>query len=284
MIEVIHADALDLDASDLHGFDVLIVDPPYSEHVHANAVSTGTAGAGPRDRDFGFTHLSPELRAQIALAAASVRRWSIVFSDHESTHEWRAAMHDAGAEYVRMVPWIRWSQPQLSGDRPCTGSEAVLAFHAMSIGARGGRKPLRKHWNGPGSLTHFDRRCMRGVEKHPAEKPLDLMLDLVSYFSDPGDTVLDLCGGAGTTALACRLLGRSCVLVEADARWATIARGRVSGPLSGRDEARALEWCEAVHAEALTVPTPSASDGSDVRTWERAQRRLADVATVAGVL
>jgi len=39
-----------------------------------------------------------------------------------------------------------------------------------------------------------------------------------------------------------------------------------------------------VHAEASAVPEPKAADGSDIKTWERAQRRLADVARVAEAL
>lgn len=287
MIEVIHADALDLDAAFFAQFDSLVVDPPYSAHVHENAASVGVAGGegmGAHDRDLGFASLTAELRLQIATAAASVQRWSCIFSDFESTGVWRAACDLEGAEYIRLVPWIRWSQPQLSGDRPCTGAEAVSIFHRQVTGARGGRKPVAKHWNGPGSLTHFDRRCMRGADKHPTEKPLDLALDLVSWFSDPGESVLDLCAGAGTTAVAARLLGRDCVCVEIDEVWAARAGRRATAQLSPRDRTRAEEWCITVAAEAERTPVPTAADGSDRKTYERAQRRLADVERVRGAL
>lgn len=286
MIEIFHASALDF-SPDGFGHDVLICDAPYSPHVHDNCASVGVAGGegmGAHARDLGFAALTPELRLFVAMAAACARRWSAVFSDLEGAHAWRVDAALAGAEYIREVPWIRWSQPQLSGDRPCSGAEAILVWHAQNIGPRGGRKPVAKHWNGPGSLTHFERRCMRGQDKHPTEKPIDLALDLVCYFSDPGELVLDLCGGAGTTAVACRLLGRNCVVVENDEQWAGFAERRVRARLSPRDDARAKEWCVSVASEAASVPFPSAPDGSDVRTWERAQRRLADVERVAAAL
>lgn len=279
-IEIMHADVLDVDPSVFAEFDVMITDPPYSDHVHDSATSIGTGGAGVRERDLGFAALTPELRTVLAYGAAAVRRWSCVFSDFEGTGAWWAAVEEAGAEAVRLVPWVRWSQPQLSGDRPCTGAEAVLIWHAQQIGARGGRKPRAKHWNGPGSLTHFDRRAMRGKYKHPTEKPIDLMLDLVSWFSDPGESVIDPCAGSGTTALACRLLGRDCVALERDEQWANHALGRVRGPLSDRDRARAEEWCGWILDEAGRVPEPKADDGSDVKTYERAQRRIADAVRV----
>lgn len=292
-VQVVHGDALQLSAADYANFDALITDPPYSAHVHANATSIGSDGHGARARDLGFEHLASELRASIAAGMGAVRRWSVVFTDYEGGTGWRDAA--AGAEWIRRIPWVRWSQPQLSGDRPCTGSEDVLHwsnedddptlcddvlhFHGMP-----GRSPIRKRWNGPGSLTHYARRCMRGQHKHPTEKPIDLMLDLVCYFTDPGESVIDPCAGAGTTALACRLLDRSCLALERDAQWAAYANGRVAGTLSARDADRARGWCASVFAEANAVPLPRSPDGSDVKTYERALRRLQDVARVAGAL
>jgi hypothetical protein len=280
-ISVTHADILEPVV--FGDYDVLITDPPYSPHVHANAASVGVLGGGmgAHARDLGFDALSDELRLMLAFGASGAKRWSVVFSDFEGGHAWREAMHAAELEYIRTVPWVRWSQPQLSGDRPCTGAEAVLLFHRQQVGPRGGVKPVAKHWNGPGSLTHFSRRAMRGQDKHPTEKPIDLMLDMVSWFSDPGETVLDPCAGSGTTVVACRLLERGCVAFERDKVWAAAAGQRAHGPLSDRDRLRAREWCESTLEEASSVPEPKAADGSDVKTYERAQRRLADAARVA---
>jgi site-specific DNA-methyltransferase (adenine-specific) len=276
---------LDFDADFFAQFDTLLTDPPYSEHVHENAASVGVAGGegmGAHARDLGFGSLTPELLDRIALAASCVRRWSLIFSDFESIHLWREACEAKhGAEYIRLLPWIRWSQPQLSGDRPSQGAEAISLFHRQRIGARGGRKPVAKHWNGPGNTMHLSRRCLRGSDKHPTEKPLDLELDCVSWFSDPGESVLSLCAGRGSTALACRLLGRDCVAIESDARWATPAGRRATEALSVRDAARAREWIVSTRAEASAVPKPKAADGSDIKTYERAQRRLADAERVA---
>jgi site-specific DNA-methyltransferase (adenine-specific) len=296
-IEILHADVLDLDASFFEMFATLITDPPYSEHVHSSAASVGTAGMFPgtqnnRDRDLGFASLSDALRAKIAEAAGSVSRWSLIFSDVESTHLWRDAC--ALPEYIRPIPWIRWSQPQLSGDRPCTVLEIISCFHRQEHGPRGGVKPAAKHWNGPGNImpaatrelfAPLLSRAMRGVDKHPTEKPIDQLLDLVSWFSDPGETVLGLCAGAGTTAQACRLLGRDCVDVELDDTWARRAESRLKAPLSGRDADRAQEWAARVieEVEAILV-APAAADGSDRNTRRRAEARIADASTVLGAL
>ncbi len=295
-VEIMHADALDLDAEFFSMFDTLICDPPYSPHVHESCASVGVVGGGlgAHARDLGFTSLSDALRAQVALCAGSVKRWSAIFSDVESTHLWREACTN-GPEYIRPIPWIRWSQPQLSGDRPCTILEIVSIFHAQAHGARGGVKPIAKHWNGPGNimpsvsrelLAPLTDRALRGAGKHPTEKRLSQLLELVSWFSDPGEAVIDLCAGSGSAGVACRLLGRDFVGVELDQEWAERAQRRVSvAQLSPRDRADAEEWCSRVLAEATEhVERPAAADGSDRNTRERAERRLADVETVMGTL
>lgn len=257
------------------GADVQIVDPPYSPHVHKNTTSIGTGGRGARKRPLGFDACSPELMLRLMYFASRVRRWSIVFTDEESTHLWRSAAALHGVEYVRSVPWIRWSQPQLSGDRPGSGREEVMFFHAPRT------KGDRLRWNGPGSLTHFYAKCLRGADKHPTEKPLDLMLEIVSYVSEPGELVIDPCAGFGTTGVAAALLGRFFVGLERGGVWAAQANARLcmaeQADLSTRDLERVGRFVEAQTAEASAVPAPKAKDGSDVKTFERAQRRLADV-------
>lgn len=221
--------------------DVMICDPPYSDTVPDKAISAGTQGA-PVKRDFGFAAITEYERAAIMIVAASVARWSAVFSDIESCHLWR------DTRYVRSIPWIRWSQPQLSGDRPPSGCEMITLSHA----------PCAKHWNGPGSLTFFDSRSLRGANKFPCEKPLDLMLSLVSWFSDAGEMVIDPCAGSGTTGLAAKLLGRRYVLVERNPATCEIAEARLEAPLTDRDRERCARWVAMQRAWLHDAPDTAA--------------------------
>lgn len=214
--------------------DVLITDPPYRAHVHKSAASQSLK-KGTTSRDFGFDHLSASLRRWTCRLAATVPRWSVIFTDVESAGWWRIGLECAGAQYIRTIPWVRWSMPQLSGDRPPSGCELIVLAHGKA----------KKHWNGPGSLTHLAHTCMRGSEKHKAEKPLDLMLDLVSWFSDVGDVVLDPFAGSGTTGLASHLLKRDFKGTELDPIWASRAKVRASSDaLSDRDAGQYEKWRE----------------------------------------
>jgi len=234
-VTVLNTSLLDVDLDIIRAEppDVMIVDPPYAAHVHASAVSQ-SIGGGSRSRDLGFDYLSPVLRRRIARFAALTKRWSVIYTDIESLTWWRLSLRAAGATYIRAIPWVRWSMPQLSGDRPTTGCEMLVVAYGSGKG--------RKHWNGPGNLLSLTHTCLRGDGKHKTEKPLDQLLDLVSYFSDRGETVFDPCAGSGTTGLACKLLGRQFVGLEIDATWATFANARLAGPLSKRDETRLERW------------------------------------------
>lgn len=224
-------------------FDVMIADPPYSSHVHKNATSQ-SPGRGTRFRDLGFESLSDELRNTIASYAARVKRWSLIYSDIEGLSDWKTAASFYGATYIRPLAWVRWSMPQLSGDRPPTGFELVTCYWGSQKG--------RKSWNGPGSLTHLNHKCLRGEGKHKAEKPLDQALDLVSWFTNPGDRVLDPCAGSGVMGLACKMLGREYVGYEISAEWAAKAKARIASPtLSERDAERHARWLETQAKEAV---------------------------------
>jgi hypothetical protein len=287
-ITVINARAESLPLDVLAACDVQIVDPPYSPYVHGHAMSCHSVDTGgPATRDLDFDPLSPTLMRRIAVAAAAVARWTIVFCDLESTHLWREEMARLGVEYVREIMWpdgvldampqrwIRWSQSQISGDRPPSGAEATLTFHRGKGVTRAGHVvPQKKHWNGPGNLTHWDAKCLRGADKGTAEKPLDLALAIVSAYSDPGETVLVTCAGWGTEVQACRLLGRDCVAVEVDPVTCALAQTRIDAPLSERDRERATRWVDATLTE-----TASDSHVSEPAR-ARATRRLADARTV----
>ena len=63
--------------------------------------------------------------------------------------------------------------------------------------------------------------------KHPSQKPIKLICELVEEHTHPNDTVLDPFLGSGTTAVACERMGRNCVGIEISPEYCEIARKRV---------------------------------------------------------
>lgn len=52
------------------------------------------------------------------------------------------------------------------------------------------------------------------VTVNPCQKPVRLIMKLVEFYTVSGGTVLDLCSGTGTTAVACGLMNRNCYSVD----------------------------------------------------------------------
>jgi len=62
---------------------------------------------------------------------------------------------------------------------------------------------------------------------HPTQKPISLMVHLVSALAREGDMVLDPFMGSGTTGVACVRTGRKFVGIEIKPEYYKIAKQRV---------------------------------------------------------
>jgi len=244
---VVHGDNADVlptlpDRSVAH----VITDPPYSEHVHGKTrrgaslpdkdggAYRGESSSGAcisRASDLGFVALREGQREAMALQFERLGlRWNLVFSDNESAAQWMSANESAGLQHIRIGQWIKVGcTPQFTGDRPATGSEAIVIAH----------RPGRKRWNGGGShavWSHpivLDRTGQGNERVHTTQKPVSLMLELVELFTDPDDIILDPFCGSGTTGVACLRLGRRFIGIEKDAKYAAVARERLAAEVSG---------------------------------------------------
>lgn len=58
--------------------------------------------------------------------------------------------------------------------------------------------------------------------EHPTMKPIKLIARLIINSSKKGERVLDMFGGSGSTMIACEQLGRKCLMMELDPRYADV--------------------------------------------------------------
>lgn len=219
--------------AEIGAVDHAIFDPPYSEHVHTKSRSGKRRddGAVSAPVDLGFAALTPGLRSHVAQHCASqVRRWSLAFSDVESVWHWRQDFEDAGLDYCRTGAWVKeGATPQFTGDRPAAGFEAIVIAHRRG----------KKRWNGGGTHAVWTVPVVqdRGRSKqraHPTQKPDELMCQLVSLFTDPGETILDMFAGSGTTLAAAKRLGRRAIGIEQNEAFCRAAVERLrQGSLLG---------------------------------------------------
>lgn len=68
----------------------------------------------------------------------------------------------------------------------------------------------------PISVQEFQQKWRRQDQLHPTQKPVELIQWLIRSYSNEGDTILDNCGGSGTTAIAAIREKRHFILFEKD--------------------------------------------------------------------
>jgi hypothetical protein len=231
---LVHGDCLEvLPAFPSGSIDVTLQDPPYEAEAHTkyrrvkiSGTSGGMRWGGHDDRaavkmPIDFEPITEPARRCIgANAARLTKRWALTFCQVEARHLWADAFRIGGHEYIRTGIWVKPdAQPQLSGDRPGHGYEAISITHP----------PGAKRWNGGGRSAVFVHARDPGKAPHPTTKPLALMLELVELFTEPDELVLDATAGGGSTGVACIQLGRRFIGIEKDAKYAAIARDRIAG-------------------------------------------------------
>ena len=74
------------------------------------------------------------------------------------------------------------------------------------------------------------------AREHNAAKPVGLLMEFLQNSSDPGDVVLDLFGGSGSTLMAAEETGRRARLVEKLPRWCDVIVARWERVTGGKAE------------------------------------------------
>lgn len=198
----------------------VITDPPYEDELH-NAMGRIRRNDGQAMcEDLGFAGVNA-VRGDTAAAVALVSTgWAILFTLAEGVRSWRDELQAAGAKYDTCLAWIKPdASPRFNGQGAARGFEcAVTAWCGSGY----------RSWNGGGKrgvFTHCVNTARYGG--HPTEKPLPLMMELVSLYTQPGQTVLDPFMGSGTTGVACAKLGRKFIGIEREPQFFELACRRI---------------------------------------------------------
>ena len=84
-----------------------------------------------------------------------------------------------------------------------------------------GKKPKNKFYPTDHIEQGTDREKGLG-DKHTCPKPVELWRQIIEPMTEPGDIVLEMFGGSGTTAIVCEKIGRKARLVELDAKYCDV--------------------------------------------------------------
>ena len=88
-------------------------------------------------------------------------------------------------------------------------------------------KPYLSDEYHPINIIEISNASRKG-KVHPTQKPVALMEYLIKTYTNKGETVLDFALGSGTTAVACKKLGRHHIGFEMNLDYYKIAKERLS--------------------------------------------------------
>lgn len=200
--------------------DLIVTDPPYGVGWQSN---TRREKFAPIAGDDG----SLDVPAALSLAGFALRR---------SRHAYIFGRFDLTFPLVAKADLI-WDK-ELMGSGDLTSAwgpshEPIMFAYRVADRAKanmkGGAVPARlRH----GTVLRCKRPNATRVRRHPTEKPVALLRQLVESSSHMGDLVLDPFLGSGSTLVAAVLEGRAGVGIELDAGYAEIAAERVDAALN----------------------------------------------------
>lgn len=88
-------------------------------------------------------------------------------------------------------------------------------------------------------LTNLLRFSSEVKTVHPTQKPVKLCEYLIQTYTDPGETVADICAGSGTTAVAAINTQRSFICFENNPEIYSLASDRIQQRMSNRGDMEA---------------------------------------------
>jgi DNA modification methylase len=196
---------------------LLLTDPPYGvgyvegKQEFLAAIHKGSdtkkfsaiAGDGIDDDYYEFSKQWLEaVRPHLAL-----KNSFYIFNGDTKLREFLNAIHDAAYTKSALLVWLK--------DRFVVGRKDYHPQHELILYG----------WHGTHAFFGQKDRTALFYPKpqksalHPTMKPPALLRRLIYHSSKPGDIVLDVFGGSGSTLIACEHLGRKCFMVEQDAAY-----------------------------------------------------------------
>lgn len=226
-IELWLADFREVIPHEISAVNHIITDAPYEQRSHDSTGFIRRIDGGPRVKALSFTGID-DMRDDILIRAKMIcDGWFLSFCTTEGIAAWRDGIEEHGLKYRTPCVWNKVnSMPKFNGQGPSHGHECIVTAWCG---------PGYSRWNGGGRRGMFTHCVESGKHEHETQKPLSLMMELVSLFSNRGQIVLDPFAGSGTTGVACVKTGRKFIGVEINEEYFLLARKRITEALRQGD-------------------------------------------------
>lgn len=196
--------------------DCVITDPPFTERTHKGARKNSSEGVKTLVTFESFNE--EQLYKSFEQLGRITKGWVVSSLDYHHAFQFEE-LPPKGLRQMRIGVWVKKNAtPQISGDRPAQGWEAISYLH---------KTESRPVWNGGGHHGNYVTNIPTATG-HPTPKSVEVLSSLVERFSNQGDTIFDPFAGGGTTLLAARNLGRKAIGIEIEEKYCELIANRLS--------------------------------------------------------
>lgn len=228
--------------------DLLVTDPPYNvdysaknEYLNStdmnNRIETPILNDKMSDENF-----YAFLRDAFLNAFTVLREGGAFYIWHADMFRvsFAAAVKDAGLELKQILIWVKtnfaiglndyqWKhEPCLYGWKPGAAHYFQSARNISTVIRDKDFEKLDKaelirilkEASEPSTVIECSKPLVSAL--HPTMKPVELFERHIKNSSEPGQNVIDLFGGSGTTLMACEKLGRRCFMMELDPAYVDV--------------------------------------------------------------
>ena len=187
---------------DNESIDCVIADPPYGLNYLSNRYK------------YGNPHLKIENDDKLFIPIVSL--WQKLKTTGAMYVFYSHKLPLVSDNIKNVIIWVKnnWSAGDLEGDY---GNQ----YEMLAFMPKGNFKLKSKRFS---NVWFFDREIPK---YHPTQKPTSLINRIIESATNKGDIILDPFLGSGTTARACKDLGRKCIGIEISKEYCDIAVKRL---------------------------------------------------------
>ena len=210
--------------------DMVMTDPPYNVRVAGHVTGRGVA----KHDEFRMAsgEMLPDafkafITSVLILARNSSRDGSLhyVFADWRMIGMLASVGEELFSALMNIAVWAKNNGGQGSFYR--SQHEMVAIFkhgtvpHVNNIQLGRMGRYRSNVWQVPGASS-FSHSRKQDLKDHPTVKPVALIADAIRDATKPGDLVLDVFGGSGTTLIAAEVTKRRAALIEIEPKFADV--------------------------------------------------------------
>lgn len=227
-ITIYHGDCREV-LPTLHRVDLIVTDPPYGLS-NIGERHEGQAGCGVRNLDFFPNDTLDDGLGHVDTLVSAVG----LLEDHGSLYAWLG--HHQFAKATLRFHEMGWQSRFLVWNRlapvpppPYSGwpSGASLCLFAYRTGKTWSVHPAEMPRSNVFTCDSY-RHGASLKNGHPTQMNALLVSEPIRCSTEPGQTILDMFCGSGTTLVAAKELGRSAIGIEIEEKYCEIAAKRLA--------------------------------------------------------